>query len=298
MTKYWAGPLALIVGGVMLTGGVVARPPVHEPRLPAFDAQSLTSRYAESRQAILRASADDTGLAPLAAPGRTFLAFDPRGRAIEVVGDLARARRVAVLVPGADTALDSFDSRGPASPGGGARSVLAEARRVDPRGDLAVIAWLGYDTPATVSLDVATAGRADQGARNLRPLVRRLAARGVRVTLLCHSYGTVVCARAARNLDAADIAVFGSPGLTVSSLRGLHARARVWAGRARGDWMRHVPHLRVLGLGFGADPTSRGFGARHFATGDGGHSDYLKPGGVALHNLTLIALGRTAEVTP
>jgi hypothetical protein len=39
-----------------------------------------------------------------------------------------------------------------------------------------------------------------------------------------------------------------------------------------------------------------GFGARRFATGGGGHSDYLSPGGVSLRDLALIALGRTAEV--
>lgn len=295
MKRFWAGPLALIVGGLVLGGAVVGGRPVREPRLPSFDA--LASRYAATRRAILRAAADDRRLAPLAAAGRRFLAFDPRGRAVEVVGDLWRARRVAVLVPGADTTLATFDSRGTASPGGGARSLLAEARRVDPGSDLAAIAWLGYDTPSTLSVGVATADRAGQGARNLRPLVEWLAARGVQVTLLCHSYGTVVCARAAPHLDATDIAVFGSPGVIAGSVRALHTTARVWAGRADGDWTRYVPKVRLLGLGFGTDPMSAGFGARHFATGDGGHSDYLEPGGVALHNLALIALGRTGEVT-
>lgn len=291
MRNFWAAPLALIVGGLALTGEVAVVPPIHEPPLPSFGA--LAPRYAASHRAILRAAAGDSRLAPLAAPGRRFLAFDPRGRAIEVVGDLPHARRVAVLVPGADTTLATFDSRGPASPGGGARSLLAEARRIDPGAGLAAIAWLGYDTPATLSPDVATTGHADQGARALRPLVEWLAARGVQVTLLCHSYGTVVCARAARNLDAADIAVFGSPGLIVSSVRALHTRARVWAGRAGGDWTRFIPKVRLLGLGFGADPTGRGF-----AAGNGGHGDYLRPGGVALHNLALISLGRTDQVTP
>lgn len=295
MTRFWAGPVALIAGGLVLTGGVAGGPPIHEAPLPAFDA--LASRYAASHEAILRAAARDRRLAPLAAPGRRFLAFDPRGRAVEVVGDLSRARRVAVLVPGADTTLATFDSRGTASPGGAARSLLAEAGRLDPGTGLAAIAWLGYDTPDTLSPDIATTGRAGEGARNLRPLVGWLAARGIQVTLLCHSYGTVVCARAAHNLNATDIVVFGSPGMLVSTAGGLHTRARVWAGRAGGDWTRYIPKVRLLGLGFGTDPMSRGFGARHFATGDGGHSDYYRPGGVALRNLALIALGRTGQVT-
>jgi hypothetical protein len=60
--------------------------------------------------------------------------------------------------------------------------------------------------------------------------------------------------------------------------------------------MRFVPKVRILGAGFGADPAAPGFGARRFATGSGGHSGYLSPGGVSLRNLALIALGRTSEV--
>jgi hypothetical protein len=274
--------------------------------LPALTREGLAARYAADRAAIgVAASAvGDTRvsrrLRALTAPGRTFLDFDPRGRAVEVVGDLATARRVAVVVPGADTTLTTFDSRGTASPGGGARAVYDEARRLSPGAHLAVLAWLGYDTPATVSLDVLTTGRADQGARALRPLVSWLGTRGAGVALLCHSYGTVVCGRAAKKRelagDVTDVAVFGSPGLTVSSASGLHTRARLWAGRASGDWMRFVPKARILGAGFGADPAAPGFGARRFATGSGGHSDYLSPGGVSLRNLALIALGRTSEV--
>jgi hypothetical protein len=71
----------------------------------------------------------------------------------------------------------------------------------------------------------------------------------------------------------------------------------VWAGRESGDSIKYVPHIQLLGLGFGADPMSPGFGARIFATGDSGHSGYLDPGSVSLRNLTSIALGDPAAVT-
>ena len=299
--------LVLLTSTALVLGTAAAASP--SPRsiplrpLPALTGQGLAARYAADRAAITEAArgTEDPGTArrlrALAAPGRTFLDFDPRGRAVEVVGDLATARRVAVLVPGADTTLSTFDSRGTASPGGGARAVYAEARRADPGARLAVIAWLGYDTPATLSLDVLTAERADEGARALRPLVAWLDARGTGVALLCHSYGTVVCGRAAGKLDVTDIAVFGSPGLTVSSASDLHTRARLWAGRGAGDWMRYVPKIRVLGVGFGADPAGPDFGARRFAAGDGGHSDYLSPGSVSLRNLAMIALGSAGQVS-
>jgi hypothetical protein len=36
---------------------------------------------------------------------------------------------------------------------------------------------------------------------------------------------------------------------------------------------------------------SRGFGARIFAAGSGGHSDYLKPGSVPLRSIAAIVSG-------
>ena len=98
-------------------------------------------------------------------------------------------------------------------------------------------------------------------------------------------------------LPVTDIAVFGSPGMDASSVASLDTKARVWAGRGSNDWIRFVPHVQVFGLGFGNDPMSPGFGARIFAAGTGGHSDYLDPGSVSLRNLAEIALGNPAAVT-
>ena len=163
---------------------------------------------------------------------------------------------------------------------------------------LAVIAWLGHPAPAMLSPAVMTSGDAGQGAQALRPLVTALARHGDRVALLCHSYGSVVCGLAAPHLPVTDIAVFGSPGMDASSVASLDTRARVWAGRESGDSIRFVPHIRLFGLGFGADPMSPGFGARVFATGDSGHSGYLDPGSVSLRNLTSIAAGRPCGGDP
>jgi hypothetical protein len=99
-------------------------------------------RRSGSPRAPPRTPAPRSGCA-LTAPGRTFLDFDPRSRAVEVVGDLATARRIVVVVPGADTTLATFDSRGTASPGGGAGALYDEARRLSPGAHLAVLAWLG-----------------------------------------------------------------------------------------------------------------------------------------------------------
>jgi hypothetical protein len=276
------------------------------PALPALTSGALDARYAADAHAITAADRTaardgDSQLADALATLRTqhVLFFNPSGQGVAamVIGNLATATRVAILVPGSDTTLATFFSRGSSSPGGGALALAAQARRLDPGTRLAIIAWLGYPAPAMLSPGVLTSGDAGQGAQELRPLVLALARHGDRVALLCHSYGSVVCGLAAPHLPVTDIAVFGSPGMDASSVASLDTSARVWAGRESGDPIRFVPHVRVLGLGFGADPMSPGFGARIFATGDSGHSGYLDPGSVSLRNLAYIALGDPAAVT-
>ena len=281
-------------------------PPGPPPSLPALSSPALSARYAADARAVVsagRAAARD-GNPQLAAAltalrTRQVLFFDPRGQGMTavVIGDLATARRVAVLVPGSDTTLGTFFSRGTASPGGGAAALAAQARRLDPGNRLAVIAWLGYAAPATLSTAVLSSGDAAAGVPALRSLVTALARHGDQVALLCHSYGSVLCGLATPGLRVTDIAVVGSPGMDATSAAALGTRARVWAGRGSGDWIGDVPHVRLFGLGFGADPMSVGFGARVFATGGGGHSDYFLPGSVSLRNLAWIALGGPAAVT-
>lgn len=228
-------------------------------------------------------------LRAMADPARTFLFFDGRdgGRAAEVFGELPDAERIAVLVPGAGTSLDRYGLLR-----GGAMRLRQEI------GDRsAVIAWLGYRTPSTVSLATLTPGRADEAVPYLRAFVRELGTvrPAARVFLLCHSYGSVVCARAASRLDVDGIVLFGSVGTTAGTVAELHTRAAVWAGRGTGDWTARVPNTRLrlpfATIGFGADPLSPAFGARVFAAGDGGHSDYLRPG-VALDNIARIVTGQ------
>jgi hypothetical protein len=311
------------IGVVMLTtaGTGHADPYAPPADVPGMAPSTLDLRYAAERTSIEKAlqtaqkvgdSRRSKALGAFLQPGRRFLYFDPRGRgrAIEVVGDLTRARRVAVLVPGADTTLSSFDRRGGkpwSTPGGGARAVYAQARSTSPDPGLAVVAWLGYAAPKTFSSDVLTDQRADEGAVQLRHFLNGVhrVNPGASLGLLCHSYGSVVCGRSALDggdgaawRQVTDIALYGSPGTTALSASDLGGRARIWAGRGATDWMEDVPHVRILGVGLGPDPVSPSFGARVFAAGPGGHSDYLAPGSTSLRNLTGIALGNSSTVTP
>jgi pimeloyl-ACP methyl ester carboxylesterase len=307
----------LITACVVFPLSAAARPAIPAPApaaLPPLTAATLDTAYAANRANAARASrmaaehGDRRRAAAdraLAAGSRQLLAFDGRGtgRAVEVFGDLARADRVAVLVPGSDTTLDTYD-RFRATATALHHRLTTEDTRAATR--VAVVAWLGYDTPGTVSTAVLTPGRADEAAPALSEFLHGLyavAGPDTRVSLLCHSYGTVVCARtAARGAPSvADIALLGSPGTGADDAAALHTPATVWAARGGDDWIAQVPHAEAdlfgTTVGFGTDPVSPAFGARVFAAGDGGHSDYFAPGSVSLANLARIVLGETSEVT-
>jgi hypothetical protein len=233
-----------------------------------------------------------TPFARLAAEGRRILAFDPRGRGqvAEVHGDLERAERVAVIVPGADIDAGTFDrARDPyGTPTGMARSLRAATG-----GRTAVIAWAGYTTPSGVGPDAARGGLAEAGAVRLARFTRGLTAAGTAApSLFCHSYGSVVCGLAARTAEASDIVAFGSPGMRAGSAAGLGTTARVWAARHPSDWISKVPKVRFLGLGHGRDPADPAFGARRVPVdGTGGHTGYFAPGTASLKTFAVIARG-------
>ncbi|MER5631273.1 alpha/beta hydrolase [Streptomyces nitrosporeus] len=234
----------------------------------------------------------------LLAKDRQILAFDPsgRGRVAEVFGDLDRAERVSVVVPGVDTNLLTLERAGHkrnAAPVGMARSLYGAEREALPGARTAVIAWADYTAPAGLGVDAALGGLAANGAVRLNALLGALPGTSA-VSLFCHSYGSVLCGLAARGLPdrVSDIAVAGSPGMRADSAAGLDTRARVWAMRDSGDWIEDVPNMEVGGLGHGADPVDPEFGAR-IVSADGaiGHSGYFEPGTESLSNFAAIGVG-------
>lgn len=278
-------------------------------RLPGAEAAALTLRYPQVVGNLdgapvrlrLRANALDTAGSGRFA-GRQILEYDPRGtgRVAEVVGDLEHARRVAVIVPGVDNRLDNFD-RAPGvrqrrSPSWQARQLYARALALDPGVPVAVIAWLGYDPPAGVDLDAIREERAAAGAVELNHFLRGLRQTNpsARVTLVGHSYGSVVAGLAAHGLPSqvSDIVAVGSPGMGVPRAADLHTRARVWAGTSLTDWTRDTPGLRLLGAGHDTHPADAGFGALALPVGGVlGHDGYFVPGTASLTAIADILLG-------
>ncbi|GHD92569.1 hypothetical protein GCM10010508_46080 [Streptomyces naganishii JCM 4654] len=233
----------------------------------------------------------------LMAGDRQILAFDPEGsgRIAEVFGDLPRAGRISVVVPGVDTDLLTFEKsyRPYSAPYGMAKSLYAAERTAKPGVRTAVIAWADYTAPSGLGVDAATAMRAEEGAVRLNALLRGLPGRSP-ISLFCHSYGSVLCGVAARSLPGRvfDIAVAASPGMRVREASHLHTSANVWAMRDATDWIQDVPYLELGGLGHGADPVSSAFGARVLsARGAKGHAGYFEPGTDSLANFARIGVG-------
>ncbi|GAA0694706.1 alpha/beta hydrolase family protein [Kitasatospora atroaurantiaca] len=271
-----------------------ARARAADQKLDATTRAEATSRADDSEHLLAR--------------GRQILAFDPRGRGLvsEVYGDLAKADRVSVLVPGSDADLGHFDQAADPlrSPAGMARALVAEEHRQSPGTRTAVIAWTGYVTPSGLGPDAVTSRLAEVAAPRLERLLAGLAvtsAPEAPPALFCHSYGSVVCGTAAPEIhdgQATDVVVFGSPGMGVQSTGELGDGVRVWATRNPTDWIGNVPYLEVGGLGHGADPTTTDFGAVEISSaGAVGHTGYLAANTSSLHNFGAIALGRYQSVS-
>lgn len=273
----------LVIGSLLATGQPDVR---RTPEVTGhLDAGAPSARYIANERAAQHGHPELVG--------RHLLAFDPGGRGLvtEVFGDLVEADRIVVVVPGSDVDLAHFAVESMA------QAVYDEATWQLPGGRVAVIAWAGYRTPVGIGMDAARSELAQAGAERLLGLLSGLAPYvDARCTLLCHSYGSVVCARAAPRLDAtgvvvSDIVALGSPGMDVSSVAEMGTPARIWAARSASDWIRWVPNVRVFGVGHGRDPTDPEFGARLVSVDDAeGHDGYLVPGTNSLQRVTAITL--------
>ncbi|KWX08700.1 hypothetical protein TR74_13775, partial [Carbonactinospora thermoautotrophica] len=225
------------------------------------------------------------------------LGLDTRGdgRAIVAVGNPDTAKHTAVVVPGLGTELNDIGGQI-----GRARRLARAADDMTPeRGDVAAIAWLGYDAPELHN--VAGGGRAETGAPELDRFVDGIRAvhgsEHRHVTVVGHSYGSTVVGEAAKRpggLAADDLIVAGSPGMRVDNIDQLQIERRhVWAGSAEGD--------RVSGFlgnfSHGPEPHEKDFGANRYVVDTEGHSDYWKDNSESLRNQARIVVGKYQEVS-
>lgn len=223
-----------------------------------------------------------------------------QGRIAEVSGHLPDAAHLAVYVPGMGTDLRDFDRLVTTRSEVVRSKALARAEGAE----VATITWLGYDPPRDLDLlaaaqeDLARVGAAALN-RFLRDMIE-LAPPGVHVTVLAHSYGSVVAGLAAKDagLAAHELVVLGSPGLGVDTADQLMLMpgGRVWAAQAHDDPVTWVPTLedRPVHL-HGPSPTAREFGAHVFPVSGIGHSSYFEDE-QSLSSIAAIVVGRFEDV--
>jgi hypothetical protein len=277
------------------------------------DRQRLSNRYPQivgnldGVPAALRMAVNAHRASGLA--GRQILEYDPRGdgRIAEVVGDLASADRIAVIVPGVDTRLDNFDrstaTKVRRSPSWQAHQLKDQIHRVDPDARVAVVAWLGYDPPEGIGRDAIREERATIGAEALDRFVAGLATNNpmASVTVVGHSYGSVVTGLASHGFgrQVTDVVAIGSPGMGVDRAGDLRTTARVWAGSAPADWTRKLPGIKLLGAGHGTLPVAAAFGARSLpALLALDHDGYFVPGTDSLKAMAGVVLGTLDRPVP
>ncbi|MFD0206662.1 MULTISPECIES: WXG100-like domain-containing protein [Saccharothrix] len=145
------------------------------------------------------------------------------GKAIVAYGNPDGAANVATFVPGVGTSLSTIEGELHRA------TTLADGAGGTKDGRVAVIAWVGYDTPDDVAsaLDPTYAANAGVALDRFHDGLR-VTAPGAHLTAVGHSYGSTTIAHAAQahSLAADDLVLVSSPGA----------------------WNQHVSELRLDGV--------------------------------------------------
>ena len=266
------------------------QPPPGREDLSYADYQRLMGRIATYERLLTdtsRAVPGPDGPRVQWSPGANILVFSrpeygadnhpvDDGRLAVVVGDLDTAVNVGVVVPGITNRIDNYEA------------TLRRAQDIQDQQPMsATIAWLGYDTPEFA--DAVLTDDAERGSAALHRFVDGLRrSPGSQVTVIAHSYGTVVTSFALqRGMRPDQVILMGSPGLgpDVDSAAdlGLPVGYPIYAMRAPADFVS-------LSASHGMDPAEMPGVTRLDTDWTGaedvvGHSDYTKHGTQSLRNV-------------
>ncbi|PRY43175.1 alpha/beta hydrolase family protein [Geodermatophilus tzadiensis] len=247
--------------------------------------------YAAARAAAAEIAVEEAAGRPV-----QLWAFDPWREQVAVAyGDLDTADSVALLVPGItnDVGTDLDDL------GDSAQAVSAAAIDAAPAASVATVAtvaWFGYRPPSGLgTVRAVDRGRAAEGgaalAGDLAGLAAARAADPVRpadprVTVLAHSYGTVVADEAGDQpgrLAADALVLLGSPGIEEYDVSGLEV-PEVYDASSPFD------PVSYLGW-FGYSTWEESFGSTALPTDwHTLHGEYYSP-----HHPTLAAMGEVVR---
>jgi len=241
---------------------------------------------------VAHAEVDASGNVVSVLRDRQFLSVQPdgQGRAVEVLGELSRARNIAVLVPGMGNNLETL--RGQVD--------RAELIRHEAGPGTAAVLWLDYDSPQ--GLREAASKRA---AIEAGPALRRFSAGldterlpEAKVTLVGHSYGTDVVGQGLMQGVRADrVVLTGSPGITKFVNQAsdfVPEPTRLYVERAPGDYVSYSEW-------HGPDPATFPDAIR-MATNDEvvsvhWHNEYYRQNSESLRNIGRVVRGDLAHIT-
>lgn len=199
---------------------------------------------------------------------------EENGRVLAAVaqGDVDHAKNVATVVPGIGTTVEG-GLQNEIKRGANLRSAAAAEGNIDTK-DVAVVSWLGYEAPPAPSKDlgedlkIVTMDLAEKGSDKLAGFLtgvnasRMYGAGDANMTLLGHSYGSVVSGRATTKIADGVVdneILFGSPGMGTYDPSEIHVPEgrRFVSGVPKGDWVQGASDDRgayYLGLGILAPP--------------------------------------------
>ena len=242
-------------------------------------------------------------------PARTLLSADPagQGKAVIVLANLQTADYVTYMVPGMFYTVDGQLSAWT----GDAQDLYTQQTQwlkrlsatdpADAGKTVAVVAWMGYQTPDLTnigSLDLADQAR-DALSSSIESLQLQRAGHLPYLTVVAHSYGSTAALMALTqyNFSVDALVLVGTPGSAAQSAKDLHvANTNVWVGAAAWD---PVPTSAF----FGSDPSAPSYGAHPMGVSGGtdaitgqklgqslGHNEYFDPGTESMRNMALIGI--------
>ena len=247
---------------------------------------------------------------------RQLLALGSDGRRLTAAvssGDIDRAARLAVFVPGFTSTLASHLVRYEHDSAGTADLATTLNRQRGAEGEVVAITWMGYPAPLVdevllPSRTVIGERVAKDGARRLADFLVGVRAAGVfagststapPIAVWAHSYGSLVAALMLRdhNVPVDYFAAAGSPGFGVADIDKLRLPpGRISAIATSDDFVagsgwfvkdpRSLPGVTVLESHVSPLPDGTQ------GAGIGGHSRYFEPGSTSVWSLAAIAAGR------
>ncbi len=168
------------------------------------------------------------------------------------VGNMDTASQVTVNVPGMGTTVDSSMESWTA----GARNLYEEQRALNAmyghETGLAVVSWIGYDTPldavSHASDQVIHSDKAEVGAANLKDFLTGITGTrewdaGQNLSVVGHSYGTTVATLAVHDTPVESLTLLASAGVdnSITNVSQLQVDPdHFWASEAKGDWVADI----------------------------------------------------------